>query len=745
MSREDEKLINKIDLLSGVSGDENKSDVQQINSRLQGPKILLVDDREENLFALERSLKPLGIESHRALSGKQALTLMLQYKYAVVILDVQMPEMDGFEVATLMQSYEETRDIPVIFVTAIHREQKYVSQGYNAGAVDYMTKPYNQEILLSKIRIFLKLDFQRSELATALKNLERLSHRNELILTCADEGILGINNEGLIAFINPAAASMLKYIGDDIIGKPVSMILVPPNAKNVDKVWRQSDIYLTLTKGINTRNANNNFWDKDGRAVPVEYSSAVISEEGEECSGVVVAFQDISERKELEQQLVRLARFDHLTNLANRTMFRDFLSGAMARTKRSEGVLAVMFLDLDNFKHVNDTLGHHVGDELLKRVAHRLKLAVRTGDLVARLGGDEFAIVLDDIEKTENARYVAEKIIIELEKPHFLDGKELSAKSSIGISTYAGGDENEDILIKAADTAMYAAKTKGRNNFQFFSTDMQRASELKFQLSSDLSQALKNDQLRAVFQPEIQVSNGEIVGCETLLRWQHPDKGMISPLEFIPLAEETSLINDIGDWVLEQSVKQVADWKKGAMINDSFSINVNVSVRQIYNPEFIRTIDRVLNQYAIDPKMLVLEVTESTLLDDTEKAIHNLCEIHRVGVRLAIDDFGTGYSSLSYLKRLPFDFLKIDRSFVQDIGVNTHDEQIVTTTISLAHNLGMKVIAEGVELEVHHNFLMENNCDYAQGYLYSKPVGLESFNSFIKNYNSDSRLLKDAV
>ncbi|OED44810.1 hypothetical protein ACH42_06625 [Endozoicomonas sp. (ex Bugula neritina AB1)] len=429
-------------------------------------KILVVDDRKENLLAMDKLLKPLGAEVHKVDSGEAALSEVLHHQFAVILLDVQMPGMDGFECATLLHSNKQTANIPIIFVTAINKDQGYISKGYKAGAVDYLPKPIVPEILISKVKVFLQIEEQRLELEELTKELRWISRKNKLLLDCASEGIMGLDNDGLISFINPTACVLLGGSEDVLLGKHICQFLYDPGKEDVQSSWESSELRENcLDKGGSVQMAIQ-MWRQVNGSFPAELSMAALVSSKNKVQGAVMVFQDITERKKLEDQLTQMAKYDHLTGLANRTLFKEFLHMSLARSERRHKNTGVMYLDLDHFKEINDTLGHDAGDALLVSVSNRLQECVRDGDMVARLGGDEFAIVLDDVADPEDARKVAEKILEQFAKPHDLAGEQRMVGTSIGIATSSHSGEDPDDLIKAADDAMYVAKKEGRNDYR---------------------------------------------------------------------------------------------------------------------------------------------------------------------------------------------------------------------------------------------------------------------------------------
>ncbi len=447
--------------------------------------------------------------------------------------------------------------------------------------------------------------------------------------------------------------------------------------------------------------------------------------------GYLGAISDISELKAAQIQMENLAFYDPLTGLANRRLFKNRLEKAVKSVMRSGSSMALMFLDMDQFKRINDTLGHDAGDILLKEVAARLNATVRENDTVSRIGGDEFTILLTDVHQTADVLIVAEKLLHALAKPIRIKGQDIVTTVSIGITMTPEDSSNVNTLMKNADLAMYRAKELGRNNFQFFSEDMNHSILEHLAMEKELKDAIQRDQFTLMFQPKVSLFDYSVTGVETLIRWVHPEKGMVTPDRFIPVAEETGQILAIGSWVLEQSCRQISTLIRTGILPETAKVAVNLSAKQFADPHLVKQIRNVIEVSQIPAQCLELEITESTLMDDVESAIHTMQEIKKTGVSIAIDDFGTGYSSLAYIKRFPIDVLKVDRSFVMDIPEDQNDMAITAAVIAMAHKLSLEVVAEGVETQEQLHFLRRNNCDEGQGYLFSRPLSLGQLHQFL--------------
>lgn len=448
-----------------------------------------------------------------------------------------------------------------------------------------------------------------------------------------------------------------------------------------------------------------------------------------EPTGYLILGEDISIRKRYEQQLLRQANYDILTGLPNRMLALDRLKLALAQARRENNLVGVMFLDLDNFKHINDTLGHDAGDNLLIEAARRISSCLRGTSTVARLGGDEFLVILPGLADVEASTQVAERILATFGPPYILNGQEVFVTTSIGISIFPHDSDNTGMLLQHADAAMYQAKNKGKSAFAVFAPEMTEVSHERLQMESLMRRALDQSEFELFFQPIVRTDTGQLSFAEALLRWNNPSLGMVMPDRFIPLAEETGLITPIGEWVLRESCKAAMRWKE--QTGTSIGIAVNVSPRQFRDPFFVETVMKALKDSGLPPEKLELEITERLILDNTIETADILRQLDQSGIRLSVDDFGTGYSALSYLKSYPFDSLKIDKSFVQDVMKEQEDASLVRAIINMAHSLDLKVIAEGVEEEAQTHFLQQEGCDYSQGYFYSRPMPEERFSEWL--------------
>jgi diguanylate cyclase (GGDEF)-like protein/PAS domain S-box-containing protein len=708
-------------------------------TRNKQPKILVVDDRQENIRSINRVLQSLDAEVHSALSGFEALALLLRHDFSLILLDVMMPDMDGFETAELIRSSCDNQHLPIIFITACDKEDAYEFKGYEVGAVDYLFKPIQAPVLLSKVRFFLELDSHKNLLEQSFRELKRLKDHNALLLKSTAEGIISFDTSGTITFANPAARKLLGHDDDTLLGEPVANVLAV-SADSEPESFERTELYLACA--VRRETQSDQYWCRrlDGSFFPVEFTASPLDIGDSDKPAMVVVFQDISARRRAEQQLSYLAQYDPLTGLANRGLFSSLLSQAVARSNRHQHQMALLFLDLDRFKHVNDTHGHEVGDRLLQQAAGRLQACIREGDTLSRLGGDEFTLILEEVGDARDVVIVAEKLIASLTEPFAVEGHEVFIGTSIGIALYPSAADSAEALLKCADMAMYQAKANGRNNFQFFTQELQAKLTHLLDLENRLRYAVERDELALYYQPQVNMVTGKIIGLEALLRWRPSGQKPVSPAQFIPIAEDSGLILPIGEWVLREACNQVKRWHTLELLEPSVSVSVNLSVRQLEHKAFLDTLSLIIDESGLEPAQLELEITESAVMKDPVGGIDVLHRLHEMGIQLSLDDFGTGYSSLSYLKQLPLHVLKIDRSFIVDIDTCSGDKAVLKAIIELSRNLDLRVVAEGVETEEQLRSLLELNCHSIQGYFISEPQPAEKIEEMLQHALNGSPL-----
>lgn len=546
---------------------------------------------------------------------------------------------------------------------------------------------------------------------------------NGQVFESALEGILVTDIDGVIQSVNPAFTDITGYSEEEVVGN---------NPRMIKSGHHDAGFYESMWKDIlETGRWQGELWNrrKSGETYPVWETITAIKGDDGETSHYVAIFFDITERKQVDEKLQYQAQHDVLTGLPNRMLFNDLLEQILKEEQRSKGGVAVLFLDLDRFKEVNDTLGHQAGDLLLQEAAKRLEKVIRNSDVLARMGGDEFTLILRDISSINDASHIAEKIVAAANEPFLLEEHEVSIGASIGISIYPNDAEDADTLIKYADTAMYRAKDSGRNNFQFFTASMGEDLELRMQMKGAIDGAIKNREFELYFQPKVNLASGECIGAEALIRWVLPNGELVMPDIFLPLAEETGQIIDIGAWVIPAACHQMKEWHDQGYLH---SMAVNLSARQFESSDLIWQLTQALEASGVDASFLDLEVTETCAMADPEKTIRVLTSMRGLGVKVSIDDFGTGYSSLSYLKKLPVNTLKIDRAFVRDIPEDSDDIAITTAVTQMASSLGLSIVAEGVENEEQRAFLNGIGCEQAQGYYFSRPLPIGEYMTWLK-------------
>jgi diguanylate cyclase (GGDEF)-like protein/PAS domain S-box-containing protein len=932
--------------------------------------LLLVDDRPENLTALKAVLADEDVDLVTATSGNEALSLTLKRDFALILLDVQMPEMDGFETAELIRANPKTRHLPVIFVTAGLNDTKLQFKGYELGAVDYLIKPFEPQLLRSKARVFADLYRQRRQLESIqvlleLKISERVTQlraseeRFRLLATNAPVGIYQLDAAGRCVFVNPrwceiaglnaeeaAGPGWTRTLhGDDreMISAPWHRAQETPGKSSIDcrfvhrngrVVWASDDLIVLRNDGEITGYLGTN-WDitlrrrgeerermrsevmaklahgaplpellelisagverssdttaclvrlfeeeedsyksdrKPGNAEHLEHAEPIRALTGEalgelhctffepdtnealdkdalreaaslaalvierkrtenelriaasvhqalregivvtdpqtriiavnpaftELSGYTAAevigrnpsmfrsgrhdrefyqrmwqsiektgrwrgeiwnrrktgeaylewlaietvfdsngdvlrriglISDITDQKRAEETIWRQANYDALTELPNRRLFLDRLKHETVRAQRAGRLVALMFIDLDRFKDVNDTFGHHMGDLLLVEAARRISECVRVTDTVARLGGDEFTVIMSDLVHTDRVTQIAQEMIDSLAQPFSLRGEVAYVSASIGITIFPSDTQDVEVLLTNADQAMYVSKGLGRNRYSYFTGSLQSTAQTRLQLGKDLRTALSAGQLELYAQPIVDLASGRVVKAEALLRWRHPAYGMVPPMQFIPIAEESNLINEIGEWVFRESAQTAKKWQEARQAGapdapdaEYIQISVNKSPRQFLSGNTEETWVDYLKQLGLPTECIAIEITEGVLLHDRPEVARKLAQFHDAGIRVSLDDFGTGYSAMAYLKTFPIDYLKIDRLFVRDMATDPDAHAIVEAIIVMAHKLGLEVIAEGIETAEQRDMLKAAGCDYGQGFFFAKPM-----------------------
>ncbi len=712
------------------------------------PLILLVDDKPELLTSLSELVRAHGYDVVEALGGGAAKDALELHEFDVVLLDLIMPEVSGHDVL----EYASERGFTSKFVV-VSGDASFsgVRQALTCGAFDFVKKPYEASELLAALEKALRhrrLE-QRNELIENKLFMSEQLHR--FIVNHSPDLVYILDRNGCFSFLNDRVETLLGYNKEELIGKHYAEIVYEEDleaARNLFNERRTGDRAAGNTelrlRSRRSRSADRPF---QSQLVWMDLTAQGIYSDSQERTrenfrGTYGTARDISERKEAEQVINFQAYHDLLTHLPNRALLKDRLSLAIAHAGRNKRRLAVMFLDLDRFKIVNDTLGHTMGDRLLKAVSNRLQGCLRRGDTLSRFGGDEFTLLLPEVRTRDDVVVIADKILDKLAAPFVIDGHELFVGASIGIAMYPEAGDTVESLIQSSDIAMYHVKGRGKNGYQFFSEEMNYKFSTRLSLERELRNALISGELRVFYQPQVSLDNGRIIGVEALVRWQHPRLGLIAPDEFLSVAEETGLITQVDEWVQARAFQDIGEWRRSGL--DGVRLSVNISAQQLEQDGFVDRFFSVFESSGIAPENLKIEITENAIMKDIEVIVPRLREMRRRGLRIAIDDFGTGYSSLSYLQQFPVSTLKIDRSFVGDIRADQTDASIVNAIVAMARGLKLDLIAEGVETRTQLNYLKSQGCKEVQGFIFSRPVPSGELKALLRQ-NPFVRLLQEEV
>jgi diguanylate cyclase (GGDEF)-like protein/PAS domain S-box-containing protein len=701
---------------------------------MSGKRILVVEDQGIIAMDLRHRLVSLGYEVPATLpSGEEAIERCAELRPDLILMDIRLGgALDGIQTAELIRA---EHDIPLIYLTA-HSDDQTLSRARQTEPHGYLLKPFEDRELLLTIEIAL----YKHGMEAKLKQSERWL---SAILSGIGDAVIATDAQGQVQFVNPVAAALIGGQTGTMTGKPISAVLNLVDAQT--RLPLANPIEQTLAQQCPTRlPARALLIARDGRETPVDDSTSLLHNDRGQISGAVLVFRDITEQLMADEQLRYLAYNDALTGLPNRVLFQILVSQALAQATRTGQRGAVLLLDLDRFKAVNDSLGHDVGDQLLKAVGGRLTQVLRQADSVARLGGDEFAILLPEIEHPQNVERVAQKILAAMTEPFALSGYEHVVGASIGIGLFPTDGQDLSTLLKNADAAMYQAKERGRGGFAFYRSEMNAGAPSRLALENDLRHALQRGEFVLHYQPKVTLPQRCLSGVEALVRWQHPQRGLLPPGAFLPLAEETGLILPLSDWVLVAACRQVQAWRREPGLAD-LRVAVNLADRQFRYPGLVQRVAEVLAATGLPAEALELELTETIIMRDREHAFETLRALKRLGVFLSIDDFGTGYSSLEYVKLLDVDGLKIDRAFVRGAPTDKEDAAIIQAIVTMAHSLDLRVTAEGVETAEQHAHMVMAACDESQGYFFGHPmpadVLIHQFNQGAKAPDASVRVL----
>jgi diguanylate cyclase (GGDEF)-like protein/PAS domain S-box-containing protein len=689
-------------------------------------RILIVDDDAGGRRLTRATLLRAGFEVTEAADGAQALEAMRELLPDLVLMDVSMPVMDGFTCCAELRKLPGGPRVPVVMMTGLDDVQS-IERAFEVGATDFITKPINWPILAHRVRYMLR----------ASAAINQLKHNQRRLSNAQRIGEMGDWEWDVRAGRVSASEQAWRIFGRD------SGLGALEDDQFLTTVYEEDAERVRMACARAIANGDDfaiehRVVSRDGVLRHVHQQVEVVEQDDSgRAVRLVGAVHDITRRKDAEEQVRRLAYFDTLTGLPNRLLFTEQLIKALAQAERHNQQLAVLFIDLDDFKRVNDTLGHGAGDDLLKQIGERLAGSIRAldsvtrqgfddhGNTIARLGGDEFIVLLNNVNDAVDAGAVARRLVSALAEPVTVQGTELYVSCSVGVATFPGDGADIETLLMNADTAMYRAKEAGRGGLQFYDRSMNARARERLQMETLLRHAVDRNEFVLHYQPRIELDSGRIVGAEALIRWHHPQRGLLQPKDFIPLAEDARLVIPIAEWVIAQVCRQVSAWRAAGMT--TVPVAVNLAAPHLSESALPELVERVLHEHGLPASVLELEVTESILMHDPEQSLANARRLADLGVSLSIDDFGTGYSSLSYLKRLPIGALKIDQSFVRDIATDPDDAAIITAIIAMAHSLNLRVVAEGVETEAQRRFLLDHGCDEFQGFLVSVPLGAEAF------------------
>ncbi|WP_036228131.1 two-component system response regulator [Marinobacterium jannaschii] len=705
--------------------------MQAIHSQgKEDARVLVVDDDITARMLANKALITQGFEVILANDGVSAIEMFQTRRPHLVLMDVDMPGLDGFQACKKLRELPHGKIVPILMVTG-QDDLDSIESAYNAGATDFVPKPINWRILGHRLRYMLRA----SEVRTRLDELQKSETRLDNAQRIAGLGNWEWNRATGEIYWSDQMCHFLG-IGVNDQEKTLARFLdnVPPFQRSAVQHWFEEAV-----SGSDQSEIVHRLLQSDGSELHVQHQIEVYGDDSEVAlvSGTVL---DVTQLKQAEERILQLAHYDHLTGLCNRVIFKDRVTRAVARAQAEGHIGAILFLDLDNFKRINDTLGHVVGDMLLKEVSRRLTNSVRAVDrggdrelnhhVISRFGGDEFTVLLAEIRRPDDAARVAQRILDTIGHTMTLGEHEVVITPSIGIALFPEHGCDVDGLLQNVDTAMYSVKNSGRNNYEFFASSMKTLADRRLTIENSLRKALDRDELRLHYQPQIDLRSQQIIGVEALLRWTSRDLGPVFPDEFIPIAEETGLISPIGEWVMRTACSQAKAWIDEGV--EPLTMAVNLSVSQFVGQDLTALVSDVLQSSGLPADALELEITENMLMDDVAGAVDVLHSLKSLGIKLSIDDFGTGYSSLSYLKRFPIDKLKIDRSFVTHIVSDSTDAAVTKAIIAMAHSLGLRVTAEGVENQEQKNFLQSRGCDEVQGYLYSRPLPAEEVSDLLK-------------
>jgi diguanylate cyclase (GGDEF)-like protein/PAS domain S-box-containing protein len=686
-------------------------------SKNSSTRLLLVEDNPGDVRLLREMLRSQGarIELTHVQSMSEAEKHLTECAVDIVLLDLGLPDAQGL--GAVRRAHAAAPRIPLVVLTGLE-DESLAAQALQEGAQEHLIKgQIDTRGLLRAVRYAV----ERKTMEEALF-VEK--ERAQVTLNCIGDAVISTDISGNVTFLNVVAEKMTGWPCQEAAGRHMDEVFRVLDVTSREAVPNPMANAIRQDRTVHLP-SNSILIRRDGFEIPIEDSVAPIHDRAGQAAGAVMVFRDVTAARAIALQIAHSAEHDFLTGLPNRMLLNDRVGRAIALAPRHMNKLAVLFLDLDGFKHINDSLGHTTGDKLLQSIARRLVDCVRGSDTVSRQGGDEFVVLLSEVEQSPDAAITARRMLQAVAQPHFIDQHDLHVTTSIGVSVYPDDGLDAETLIKNADTAMYQAKENGRQSYQFFKPAMNARAVERQSIEESLRRALEREEFALHYQPKIHLRTGEITGAEALLRWTHPIRGSVPPAQFIPIAEDCGLILPIGNWVLREACKQARAWVDAGL--PPATMAVNISAMEFRGENFLDGVFAVLKDTGLDPRYLELELTESVLMKRAESTASILQTLRGRGVQVAIDDFGTGYSSLSYLKKFPIDALKIDQSFVREITTAPDETTIVAAVISMGQSLKLRVVAEGVETLEELAFLQAHHCDEAQGYYCSRPVPPQQF------------------
>jgi diguanylate cyclase (GGDEF)-like protein/PAS domain S-box-containing protein len=697
-------------------------------------EILLVEDNPGDVRALREMVKDQGLQdtilTHVA-SMSAAEKHLSERDVDIILLDLKLPDVNGL--GTLRRAHAVAPGVPLVVLTGSD-DVETATQALQEGAQEYLIKGHVES---SGLQRALRYAIETKLMENALF-IEK--QRAEVTLSCVGDAVVCIDIDGNITSLNRVADRMTGWSSQEALGHPLRDVIRIRDATSLAIIENPADAIVAQSPGPHLR-PRYILIQRDGSEIPIEDSTAPIHDCDGGLAGVVFAFRDVSAAAAMALEMTHSAEHDPLTGLPNGRLLHDRVDQSIVVARRDAKHVAVLYLDLDGFKRINDSLGHAIGDQLLQATAERLVACVRATDTVSRQGGDEFVILLSEVHSPDAAAIMANRLLHVVAEAHSIDARDLHVTTSVGVSVYPEDGQDAQTLIKNAGTAMYQAKENGRRSLQFFKPAMYARAVERQSIEEGLRRAVEREEFALHYQPKINLTTGAITGVEALLRWTHPTRGWLSPAQFIPVAEECGLIVPIGKWVLRQACKQARAWADAGLA--AISMAVNVSTMEFGSEGFLEGLFAILKETGLDPRSLQLEITESVLMKHAEATAGLLQTLRAKGVQVAIDDFGTGYSSLSYLRRFEVDALKIDQSFVRQISTGGRDAAIVTAVIGMSRTLNLVVIAEGVETREELEFLRAQGCDEAQGYYLGRPVPAWQFGMLLDS-GAEGIVLPDA-